>query len=77
MASVTKPLAGPGGRTRRDPPPLTAADLWFFKAQNANFSQFFLRLLCSWLILSIILIEILPNPAKKDFYFTLYLIYIS
>ena len=43
------------------PPPITAADLRFVYAQNANFSQFFL---CSRLILSIILIEIWPNHTK-------------
>jgi len=33
-------LADPGGGTRRTPP-LTAAELWYFYAQNATFSQFF------------------------------------
>ena len=32
-----------GGGAPGAPPPLTAADLWFFIAQNANFSHFFLR----------------------------------
>jgi len=49
-----------GGRTRRAPP-LTAADLWFFYAQNAIFSQFFLRSLPSRLILSISTMKIWPK----------------
>ena len=44
--------------------PLTAADLWFFYAQNAKFSQFFLR---SRLILGLILLEIWQKNAKNDF----------
>jgi len=55
--------SGSGGRTKR--PPLTAADLWFVYAQNAQFSPFF-RLLRSLLILSLILIEIVPKHAKND-----------
>jgi len=35
-------LADPGGVHPARAPPLTAADLWFFYAQNAKFSQFFL-----------------------------------
>ena len=53
-----KPLADPGGGAHPAPPPLTAADLWFFYAQNANFSHFFRRSLRSRLLLSTILIEI-------------------
>jgi len=33
-------LADPGERTRRAPP-LTAAELWFFYAQNASFLKIF------------------------------------
>jgi len=55
-----KNIEFPGGTSLADP----AADLRFFYAQNANFSQFFLRLLRSRLILSIILIEIWPKHAK-------------
>jgi len=51
--------------------PLTAADLWFLYAQNGNFSQVFLRLLRSRLIVSIILIEIRLKHPKKDFSFNL------
>ena len=54
-SDTTYALADPGGG---------GADPWFFYAQNANFSQFFFR---SRLILSIILIEIWPKHAKKDF----------
>ena len=64
-------LADPGGGAHPSRPPLTAADLWFFYAQNAIFSHFFLRSLCSQLILSLILIEIWPQHAKNDFYFNL------
>ena len=48
-------------------PPLTAADLWFFNAQNAIFSHFFLRSLGSRWIFSTILIEIWPKQAKMTF----------
>ena len=58
-------LADPGGVAPGARPPLTAADLWFFYAQNANFSQFFRRSLPSRLIFSLILIEIWPKHAKK------------
>ena len=49
------------------PHPLTAADLWFFYAQNAISSHLFLRSIRSWLILSIILIETWPKHAKMTF----------
>ena len=52
-----------GGRTRRAPPPNGRGPKIFY-AQNANFSQFFLRSLRSRLILSIILIEIWQKHAK-------------
>ena len=52
-------LADPGGaHPARAPPHLTAADLWFFYAQNAKISQFFLRSLRSRVILELILLEI-------------------
>jgi len=53
-------LADPGGRT-----PLTAADLWFVYAQNANFSYVFLRSLRSRFILSIIIIDVWSKHTKK------------
>jgi len=55
-----------GGRTRRAcPPPLTAADLWFFLCPKRQFFLFFPRLLRSRFILSLILIDIWPKHAKN------------
>ena len=48
------------------PAPPTAADLWFFYAQNAKIYHFFLCSLSSRFILSLILIEIWQKHAKND-----------
>jgi len=63
-------LANPrGGRTRHAPPPPNGCGPIIFYAQNAIFSQIFLRSLRSRLILSIIIIEYDQKHAKNDFYF--------
>ena len=55
-------LADPGGgRTRRAPPPPNGRGPMIYYAQNANFSQFFLRSPRLRIILSILLIEIWPK----------------
>ena len=63
---IPSTLAEPKEEHPARAPPLTAADLWFFYAANAIFSQFSLAT-----ILSIILIEIWPKHAKNEFYLNL------
>ena len=66
----TLSLVDPGGRTRRPPPPNGRGPKIFY-AQNAIFSQFFLRSLRSRLMLSINLIKVWQTHAKNEFYFNL------
>jgi len=63
-------LADPGGGAHPARAPANGRGPMMFYAQNAKFSSFFLRLLRSRFILSIILKEICQKHAKKmNFYF--------